>query len=67
MGILLDIVPNHMGTGPDNPFWEDLLAIGRRSQWAATAIVLPSALSATKLPARKPSRGSKRFRSISAR
>jgi (1->4)-alpha-D-glucan 1-alpha-D-glucosylmutase len=35
MGILLDIVPNHMGTGPDNPFWEDLLANGRRSQWAA--------------------------------
>src|SRR5919108_1785984 len=34
MGILLDIVPNHMGTGPDNPFWEDLLANGRRSQWA---------------------------------
>ena len=35
MGILLDIVPNHMGTGPDNPFWEDLLANGRRSRWAS--------------------------------
>jgi (1->4)-alpha-D-glucan 1-alpha-D-glucosylmutase len=34
MGILLDVVPNHMGTGPANPFWEDLLANGRRSQWA---------------------------------
>jgi malto-oligosyltrehalose synthase len=34
MGILLDIVPNHMGTGPDNPFWEDLLANGRESRWA---------------------------------
>src|SRR5688500_12409383 len=22
MGILLDIVPNHMGTGPENPLWE---------------------------------------------
>jgi (1->4)-alpha-D-glucan 1-alpha-D-glucosylmutase len=31
MGIVLDIVPNHMGTGPVNPFWEDLLANGRRS------------------------------------
>src|SRR5919106_3604340 len=31
MGIVLDIVPNHMGTGPANPFWEDLLANGRRS------------------------------------
>lgn len=35
MGILLDIVPNHMGTGPDNPYWEDMLANGRRSQWAS--------------------------------
>lgn len=34
MGILLDIVPNHMGTGSDNPFWEDLLANGRRSRTA---------------------------------
>jgi (1->4)-alpha-D-glucan 1-alpha-D-glucosylmutase len=34
MGILLDIVPNHMGTGPENPFWEDLLANGRESRWA---------------------------------
>ena len=34
MGILLDIVPNHMGTGPANPFWEDVLAHGRRSRWA---------------------------------
>ena len=34
MGILLDIVPNHMGTGTDNPFWEDLLANGRGSRWA---------------------------------
>ena len=34
MGVLLDIVPNHMGTGPDNPFWEDVLAKGRESQWA---------------------------------
>jgi (1->4)-alpha-D-glucan 1-alpha-D-glucosylmutase len=34
MGIVLDVVPNHMGTGPANPFWEDLLANGRRSRWA---------------------------------
>ena len=33
LGILLDIVPNHMGTGPDNPFWEDVLVHGRRSRW----------------------------------
>ena len=35
MGIVLDIVPNHMGTGQDNPFWEDMLANGRRSRWAS--------------------------------
>ncbi|HEU4565775.1 MAG TPA: malto-oligosyltrehalose synthase, partial [Gemmatimonadaceae bacterium] len=34
MGWLLDIVPNHMGTGPSNPFWEDVLARGRASRWA---------------------------------
>ena len=34
MGILLDIVPNHMGIGPSNPFWEDLLRHGQGSQFA---------------------------------
>ena len=34
MGLLLDIVPNHMGIGPDNPYWEDLLAHGERSRFA---------------------------------
>ena len=35
MGILLDIVPNHMGTGSDNPYWEDMLANGQESRWAS--------------------------------
>ena len=34
MGLVVDIVPNHMGTGPDNPFWEDVLAHGERSRYA---------------------------------
>jgi (1->4)-alpha-D-glucan 1-alpha-D-glucosylmutase len=34
MGWVLDIVPNHMGTGAANPFWEDVLARGRASRWA---------------------------------
>ena len=34
MGIVLDIVPNHMGTGPDNPFWNELLERGRQSRYA---------------------------------
>ncbi len=34
MGIVLDIVPNHMGTGPDNPYWTDVLERGRQSRYA---------------------------------
>ncbi len=36
MGILLDIVPNHMGvaTPADNPWWWSLLKDGRRSRYA---------------------------------
>ncbi|HVJ54279.1 MAG TPA: malto-oligosyltrehalose synthase [Aliidongia sp.] len=32
LGVVVDIVPNHMGTGPDNPRWVDLLRWGRRSE-----------------------------------
>ncbi|MBX6330380.1 MAG: malto-oligosyltrehalose synthase [Gemmatimonadaceae bacterium] len=35
MGLLLDIVPNHMGVGQDNPFWDDLFANGPASPYAA--------------------------------
>jgi (1->4)-alpha-D-glucan 1-alpha-D-glucosylmutase len=34
MGLLLDIVPNHMGTGPENIYWQDVLAHGRDSRYA---------------------------------
>ena len=34
MGLVLDIVPNHMGIGADNPFWDDLLAHGPASRYA---------------------------------
>src|SRR5262249_4051501 len=34
MGLLLDIVPNHMATGPENPYWDDVLAHGDRSRYA---------------------------------
>jgi (1->4)-alpha-D-glucan 1-alpha-D-glucosylmutase len=34
MGIVLDIVPNHMGIGPDNPYWDDLLERGAQSRYA---------------------------------
>lgn len=34
MGLLLDFVPNHMGIGPDNAWWQDVLAKGRQSEFA---------------------------------
>ena len=34
MGILLDIVPNHMGVGNDSVWWQDVLENGRASQYA---------------------------------
>jgi (1->4)-alpha-D-glucan 1-alpha-D-glucosylmutase len=34
LGLLLDIVPNHMGIGPDNPWWWDVLKRGRESRYA---------------------------------
>lgn len=34
MGILLDIVPNHMATHWDNPWWRDVLMNGRHSAYA---------------------------------
>jgi (1->4)-alpha-D-glucan 1-alpha-D-glucosylmutase len=34
MGLILDIVPNHMGIGPENPYWENVLAHGQQSRYA---------------------------------
>jgi len=34
MGMLLDFVPNHMGIGPQNPWWMDVLENGPSSVWA---------------------------------
>ena len=34
MALLLDIVPNHMGIGPDNNWWMDVLENGRLSLYA---------------------------------
>ncbi|HYF10705.1 MAG TPA: malto-oligosyltrehalose synthase [Actinomycetota bacterium] len=34
MGLLVDIVPNHMAASPQNPMWRDLLARGKRSRAA---------------------------------
>jgi (1->4)-alpha-D-glucan 1-alpha-D-glucosylmutase len=34
MGILLDFVPNHMGIGPRNGWWTDVLENGPSSVWA---------------------------------
>ncbi len=34
MGLILDIVPNHMGVGPENPWWQHVLEWGQRSPYA---------------------------------
>ena len=34
MGFIVDIVPNHMGIGPENPYWQDVLAHGKESPYA---------------------------------
>lgn len=34
LGLLLDIVPNHMATHPNNAWWWDVLENGPSSQWA---------------------------------
>ena len=34
MGMIVDIVPNHMGIGPANLYWEDMLAHGPQSRYA---------------------------------
>ncbi|HEY5061986.1 MAG TPA: alpha-amylase family glycosyl hydrolase, partial [Gemmatimonadaceae bacterium] len=34
MGLVLDVVPNHMGIGRENPYWDDVLANGERSPYA---------------------------------
>ena len=34
MGIVLDIVPNHMGIGESNRYWEDVLTHGLHSRYA---------------------------------
>ena len=34
MGLVLDFVPNHMGVGPDNRWWVDVLEWGRESPYA---------------------------------
>ncbi len=34
LGVVLDVVPNHMGVGPENPYWDDVLARGEASPFA---------------------------------
>lgn len=34
MGLVVDVVPNHMCIGPDNRYWDDVLTHGERSRYA---------------------------------
>jgi len=35
MGLLLDIVPNHMAASPENPWWMDVLESGQKSHYGS--------------------------------
>jgi (1->4)-alpha-D-glucan 1-alpha-D-glucosylmutase len=35
LGLILDIVPNHMAASLENPYWRDVLKLGRGSRFAA--------------------------------
>ncbi|HVW22531.1 MAG TPA: malto-oligosyltrehalose synthase [Opitutaceae bacterium] len=41
LGILLDIVPNHMAASPQNPWWDDVLAHGPYSTRVAFFDIVP--------------------------
>jgi (1->4)-alpha-D-glucan 1-alpha-D-glucosylmutase len=49
LGLILDIVPNHMAASPDNPWWADVLRWGRQSlfadhfdiDWSKPRLLLP--------------------------
>ncbi|HUF87145.1 MAG TPA: malto-oligosyltrehalose synthase [Thermohalobaculum sp.] len=49
LGLILDIVPNHMAASPENPWWRDVLRHGMASRhaghfdidWSAPRLVLP--------------------------
>ena len=34
MGLIVDVVPNHMGIGVENRYWDDVLTHGERSRYA---------------------------------
>ena len=42
MGLVLDIVPNHMAAHLDNAWWRDVVVRGRRSPWARSRSVGPA-------------------------
>jgi (1->4)-alpha-D-glucan 1-alpha-D-glucosylmutase len=43
LGLLLDIVPNHMAANAHNPWWDDLLAHGPASPYASYFDIAPQA------------------------
>jgi (1->4)-alpha-D-glucan 1-alpha-D-glucosylmutase len=49
MGLLLDIVPNHMVASPENPWWADVLENGQDSPYAASSFLLRSASACSRL------------------
>src|SRR5262245_37237734 len=62
MGLVLDLVPNHMAIGPENPYWTDVLAHGEASRWAPWFDVAWRSASGRPAPLRIPVLGDVRTR-----
>lgn len=64
MGLVLDVVPNHMAIGPENRFWEETLAHGPASPYARWFDVAWRSASGRPAPLRLPVLGDVRGRVV---
>jgi (1->4)-alpha-D-glucan 1-alpha-D-glucosylmutase len=62
MGLLVDVVPNHMSVGPGNAFWEDVLQHGEASRHARWFDVAWRSIGGRRVPLRLPVLGDVRTR-----
>jgi (1->4)-alpha-D-glucan 1-alpha-D-glucosylmutase len=62
MGVVLDLVPNHMAIGAENPYWTDVLMHGEASRWARWFDVAWRSDTGRRVPLRIPVLGDVRTR-----
>jgi (1->4)-alpha-D-glucan 1-alpha-D-glucosylmutase len=64
MGLLVDLVPNHMSVASENPFWEDVLQHGEASRHARWFDVAWRSTGGRRIPLRLPVLGDRRARVV---